>query len=122
MTTAKFSFSLVLSSIAAAGIGLTLCQTALAQTGAATLQDNPQSGDNYSTDPFSGQGGGQANGVNQLIQRALSAPSISDEEFLQQQQESLNSEASDFRVRQQELLRQQNQPPQAQPQPTPLNN
>lgn len=120
MTTAKFSFSLILSSIAAAAMGLTVCRPALAQTGAATLRENnPQSGDNYSSDPFSGQGGGQANGVNQLIQRALSAPSISDEEFVRQQQDSLGSEAANFRARQQELLQQQSQPPLTQP---PLTN
>ena len=41
------------------------------------------------------------------IHRAILAPSMSSDEFQQQQQESISSEAESFRLRQQEALRQQ---------------
>ncbi|MBE7383652.1 MAG: hypothetical protein F6J95_019810 [Leptolyngbya sp. SIO1E4] len=42
-----------------------------------------------------------------LIHRAILAPSISSEEFQQQQQRAISDEAEAFRLRQQEALRQQ---------------
>lgn len=46
----------------------------------------------------------------ELIHRAILAPSMSIEEFQEQQNRSINGEALNFRQRQQELLQQQQQP------------
>lgn len=46
----------------------------------------------------------------ELIHRAILAPSMSIEEFTNQQNQAINGEALDFRARQQELLRQQQSP------------
>jgi hypothetical protein len=46
----------------------------------------------------------------ELIHRAILAPSMSTEEFDNQQNRLINGEASDFRTRQQELLQPQSQP------------
>ncbi len=45
-----------------------------------------------------------------LIHRAILAPSMSAEEFFEQQNRVLGTEAQNFRLRQQELLRQQAEP------------
>lgn len=43
----------------------------------------------------------------ELIHRAVLAPSMSSEEFLQQQNQAIDGAAQEFRLRQQELFRQQ---------------
>jgi hypothetical protein len=73
------------------------------------LQSNPQMGDG-NTDPFSSRGDNQFDGVLDLMHRAMMGNIRSSEEFQQSQQNDINSAASDFRTRQLELLRQQNQP------------
>lgn len=74
-----------------------------------------QSGD---IDPLEGLGTdddgadafGGSNSPFELIHRAILAPSMSGEEFFQYQNQLLTDEASDFRQRQQEALRQQTTP------------
>jgi hypothetical protein len=93
--------------LTAAGMMLSFSYPAIAQqTGAGSLLDTPQSGDGFSSDPFSGNGSNQVNGVFNIINRAILAPTTSQSDFFQQQQENLGQEAADFRARQQELLRQ----------------
>lgn len=58
-------------------------------------------------DPFSGRGSGQSRGVMDLIHRAILGPSKSSEEFISEQQESLDAAAAEFRARQRERLQQQ---------------
>jgi hypothetical protein len=43
----------------------------------------------------------------ELIHRAILAPSMSSEEFLENQNRAITGEAQDFKLRQQELIRQQ---------------
>ncbi|NJL22077.1 MAG: hypothetical protein HC895_16695 [Leptolyngbyaceae cyanobacterium SM1_3_5] len=72
---------------------------------------NPQSGDSaFTSDPFSQRGNGQMGSVMDLVQRAISGGYTPPDEFNRQQSETINSEASDFRSRQLELLQQQAQP------------
>jgi hypothetical protein len=57
----------------------------------------------------------QAQGINDILQRAMSAPSKSMDEFRSEQQESLNDAAAQFRKLQLERLRQSQ--PSVQPTP-----
>lgn len=102
-------------------VGVMICALAapaVAQTpvqapsrgGSDALLLNPQSGDSVSSDPFSQRGNGQMGSVMDLVQRALSGGYTPPDEFNRQQSETINSEASDFRSRQLELLQQQTQP------------
>jgi hypothetical protein len=101
-----FFGSLAIASFAAP----TLAQTA-APGGADALLGNPLSGDNpTSSDPFSETGSGQMSSIMNIIQGAMSGGYIPPEEFSRQQRDSINTEASDFRARQLELLQQQSQP------------
>jgi hypothetical protein len=59
-----------------------------------------------SADPFSNRGGNQSSGVMGLIHRALQGQSKGADEFNAEQQQSLDSEAAQFRAKQQTLLRQ----------------
>ncbi|MDX2213172.1 MAG: hypothetical protein SFY66_07770 [Oculatellaceae cyanobacterium bins.114] len=101
------TLSLLVLTTITAGFGV---QPASAQpTTADTLQQTPQSGE-YSSDPFSGTGNGQMNSVFDLIHRASQGGIRSMSEVQQEQRENISSEAVEFRNRQMELLRQQNQP------------
>jgi len=93
--------------------------TALAETAnSEVLFQNAQSGDGTS-DPFSGRGNGQMNSVFDLIHQVTLGPDRTSSEFQQDQNQSINSEAQEFRTRQLQLLQ-----PQAQPTPpaTPTQN
>ncbi|MBD2091685.1 hypothetical protein H6F67_17720 [Microcoleus sp. FACHB-1515] len=82
-----------------------------ARGGTDALLLNPQSGDGaFTSDPFSENGSGQMGSVMDLVQRAISGGYMPPDEFNRQQSETINSEASDFRSRQLELLQQQVQP------------
>jgi hypothetical protein len=109
-----------LSVLTAAGMDLTFSEPVVAQqSNAASLQETSLSGDGRTSDPFSGSGSSQINSVMDLIQRAMYAPTYSDEDFRQRQQETFGTEASDFRARQLELLRQENQTQGSLQNPTP---
>lgn len=68
------------------------------------LQENVFSGDR-SSDPFAGTGGGQMSGALDLFHRANLGLTMDSMEFQRQQQESLNTEATNFRTIQLERLR-----------------
>jgi hypothetical protein len=92
-----------------------LCQTAVAQeASSADLFQNSQSGDGRSSDPFSGNGSGQAGSMFDLMHRAVLGTTRTQQEFLQDQRDSLSTEAENFRMRQQQRL-QQSQPATAAP-------
>ena len=91
----------------ALGIFSAALQPAVAQT--ADPLDDSLSGDGDSSDPFSSNGGGQSGSVLDLIHRVTLGNVRSQSEYNSSQQENLGIEASDFRSRQLELLRQQNQ-------------
>lgn len=74
--------------------------------------DNSLSGDGRSSDPFSGGGDGQASTLLDMFHRANFGTIPSMPDFQRDQQERIGDEATNFRNRQLELLRQQ---PQAQP-------
>ncbi|MGF1461049.1 MAG: hypothetical protein ACFBSG_18725 [Leptolyngbyaceae cyanobacterium] len=69
-------------------------------------------------EPFDGAGTdddgadlfGESSDPFELIHRAILAPSMSSDEFREQQNRAIGSEAQDFRLRQQEALRQQPTP------------
>lgn len=119
LTQCKLSLSIALT------VGVTLAtaiatQPALAQsTTADTLQETPQSGE-YNADPFSSNGNGQMNSVFDLIHRASMGGGRSWSEVQEDQRETISSEAVEFRNRQMELLRQQDEPQPANS-PTPTN-
>lgn len=90
---------LVAGSLLALGAGMS-AQSAFAQTdlepfGTTGTDDDGADLFGGSSDPF------------ELIHRAISAPGMSSEEFLDYQNQTIGSEAQDFRQRQQELIRQQ---------------
>ncbi|HEY9623075.1 MAG TPA: hypothetical protein V6C78_22155 [Crinalium sp.] len=105
------SFKFLLGFVAATGMGLVMTALpASAQFGNSDpLLTNPQSGEG-TNDPFSSRGSGQMEGAFDLLHRVQQSPSRSLDEFQVDQQDNLNSAASDFRQRQQQLLQQQ-QPP-----------
>jgi len=115
----KLSTHLTLGILGIAGtLGILSLQSAVAQTSSrdANVYSNTQSGDRPST----GFGGGSDMGsLFDLFHRAVLGTPRSSSEFGQDQQNSLGSEASDFRQRQQELLRQQQGNPAIAPQATP---
>ena len=100
-------------------LGILSFQSAVAQTSPrdANVYSNTQSGDR----PSSGFGSGSSGmgSMFDLFHRAVLGTPRSSSEFGQEQQNSLGSEASDFRQRQQELLRQQQGNPAIAPQATP---
>jgi hypothetical protein len=125
----KLSTQLACGILGLAGtLGIFSVQSANAQTSSrdANVYGNTQSGDR----PASGLGSGSSGLGNMfdLFHRAVLGVPRSSSDFGQEQQNSIGSEASDFRQRQQELLRQQQQgnptTPQATPTPvtTPLQN
>lgn len=94
---------LLAGSLLALGAGVSM-HSALAQTdiepfGSAGTDDDGSNMFGDSSDPFD------------LIHRAISVPSMSSQEFLEQQNRAIGNEAQDFRQRQQELLRQQSAQP-----------
>ncbi len=92
----------------AAGAALTMASPALAQTLGADPLEGFRTQDS-STDPFSGSGDGQMRGLFNLIHRSTLGNPASFSDFNRQQRESLDTEASDFRSRQLEMLRQPSQ-------------
>lgn len=85
-----------------AGFGMTLAATsAVAQT-AADVDPFVGGTDDDGADLF-----GETSNPYELIHRAILAPTMSTEQFQEQQNRAINSEAEDFRLRQQEALRQQ---------------
>lgn len=99
-------------------LGIFGFQTAMAQSSSrdANVYGNTQSGDR----PSSGFGSGSSDmgSMFDLFHRAVLGTPRSSSEFGRDQQNTIGSEASDFRQRQQELLRQQQGEPIA-PQATP---
>ena len=128
----KLSTQLAVTILGMAGtLGVLSFQPATAQSSApapsssrdANVYGNTLSGDR----PASGFGSGSSDlgTMFDLFHRAVLGSPRSSSEFGQEQQNSLGSEASDFRQRQQELLRQQQgSSPQATPTPvtTPLQD
>ena len=93
---------LIAGSLLALGAGMS-AQSVFAQTdiepfGSVGTDDDGADLFGDSSDPF------------ELIHRAISAPGMSSQEFLDYQNQAIGSEAQDFRLRQQELLRQQAEP------------
>lgn len=116
----KLSTHLTLGILGIAGtLGILSLQSAVAQTSPrdANIYGNTQSGDR----PSGGFGSGSSDmgSMFDLFHRAVLGTPRSSSEFGQEQQNSLGSEASDFRQRQQELLRQQQGNPAIAPQATP---
>ena len=115
-TVAQFSFislriliGAVASSLAIASLVLSLLQPAIAQEASADLlEDDSFSGDNGS-DPFAGNSGGST-GMFELFHRANLSGDRSIHEFNREQEQNINTAAEDFRTRQLELLRQQQNP------------
>jgi len=104
-----FSVSFMRSASVVLAMGVliaTFLQPAIAQTTVNPLDDS-FSGDGRSSDPFS-SGGNQSSSVLDLIHRITLGNGRSLSEYSSTQQENLGTEASDFRTRQLELLRQQN--------------
>lgn len=104
-----FSVSFMRSASVVLAMGVlaaTFLQPAIAQTTVNPLDDS-FSGDGRSSDPFS-SGGNQSGSVLDLIHRITLGNGRSLSEYSSTQQENLGTEASDFRTRQLELLRQQN--------------
>lgn len=118
----KLSNQLIFGILGIAGtLGISTFQSAIAQTpGRDVNVYSPQSSDRSS----------DMGSMFDLFHRAVLGVPRSSSEFRQEQQNSIGSEASDFRQRQQELLRQQQQGstmanPPASPQPVvtpPQNN
>lgn len=106
----------------AIGTAFVAAQPVLAQESGAgdPLLVNPLAGDGTS-DPFSSRGSGQMNGLFDLIHRANFGSGRSLSDFRQDQQESIDSAASDFRSRQQMLLQQQSPSEATVPAATPVN-
>ncbi|MBW4517743.1 MAG: hypothetical protein KME11_21270 [Timaviella obliquedivisa GSE-PSE-MK23-08B] len=119
----KLSTRLAFGTLGIAGtLGMIICQTAVAQNSSrdSNVYNNTLSGDR----PSGGLGSGSSGLGNMfdLFHRAVLGSPRSSSEFGQEQQNNIGSEASDFRQRQQELLRQQQQGntptnPQASPAP-----
>lgn len=118
----KISTQLAFGILGIAGtLGIFSFQTAMAQNSSrdANVYGNTQSGDR----PASGFGSGSSDLGNMfdLFHRAVLGTPRNSSEFGQDQQNNIGSEASDFRQRQQELLRQQQEPIAPQATPTPGN-
>jgi hypothetical protein len=115
-TVAQFSFislriliGTVASSLAIASLVLSLFQPAIAQEASADLlEDDSLSGDNGS-DPFAGNSGGST-GMFELFHRANLSGDRSIYEYSREQEQNINTAAEDFRTRQLDLLRQQQNP------------
>ena len=92
---------LVAGSLLAFGAGVSthsaLAQTDIEPFSSVGTDDDGADVFGGSSDPF------------ELIHRAVSAPTMSSQEFLDYQNQTIGSEAQDFRMRQQELLRQQSE-------------
>lgn len=103
----KSSVRTILGLLAATGIGLTVATLpAYAQVRNSDLLTSPQSGDG-SSDPFSSRGSGQLEGTFDLLHRLQQSPSRTLDEFQLDQQEEIDTAASDFRQQQQMLLQEQ---------------
>jgi hypothetical protein len=103
-----------------ATIGISALQPAIAQTSNrdSNVFTNTQGGD--SRGGFNSSNSDELSGMFDLFHRAVLGNPRSSSEFRQEQQNSIGSEASDFRQRQQELLRQrQPSTPTTTPQSTP---
>lgn len=108
------SSPITLGFLAAIGLVVGGSQSALAQVAPVTQPQSiaPQSiappqqifQDQQNRDPFSSRGGDQAGGVMDLVHRAMQAGSISNEDFVTEQQENLDSATAAFRAAQQKRL------------------
>jgi len=83
-------------------VGIAISAERVAAQDAATGSAERLGTDDDGADPF-----GSSGNPFELIHRALSAPSLSTDEFQAQQQRAISNEAEAFRLRQQEALRQQ---------------
>jgi hypothetical protein len=109
-------------------LSLSAWQPAIAQTPGrdANVYTNTQGGENRGG--FGSSSSGDLGSMFDLFHRAVLGVPRSSSEFGQEQQNSIGSEASEFRQRQQELLRQRQQgnvnapTPQASPVPEPRTN
>jgi hypothetical protein len=87
---------------------LQLLLPASAQTGTPQPLEDFQT--QNKTDPFSSRGNGQADGIFDLIHRAIQGPSRSLDEFNSEQKESLDTAAADFRAQQRQRIQNQQSP------------
>lgn len=109
----KLSTRSILGLLAITGMGLTMMALpASAQVRNSDLLTSPQSGDG-SSDPFSSRGSGQMEGAFDLLHQLQQTPSRTLGEFQLDQQEEIDTAASDFRRQQQMLLQQQPPSPQS---------
>jgi hypothetical protein len=90
-------------------LGMSAWQPAIAQTSGrdANVYTNTQGGENQGS--FGSSSSGDLGSMFDLFHRAVLGVPRSSSEFGREQQNSIGSEASDFRQRQQELLRQRQQ-------------
>ncbi|UBF27565.1 hypothetical protein K9N68_06455 [Kovacikia minuta CCNUW1] len=94
------------SVLVAAGSLVGLAQETLAQTPGSKPADIFQ--DPNQSDPFSSRGGNQSGSMLDIVNRAILGPSRSAQEYGEEQRESLDDAAVQFRKQQQERL--QNRP------------
>ena len=93
--------SWLLVAVAIGGGALFTTQGAVAQT------SNLDPLEGLGTDDDGADLFGESSNPYELIHRAILAPSMSSEEFQERQNQAISGEAQDFRLRQQELIRQQ---------------
>jgi hypothetical protein len=106
----KISSRIFLGFLATTSIGLAVTALpASAQVRNSELFSSPQSGDSGS-DPFSTRGSGQLEGAFDLLHQFQQSPSRTVYEFQADQQEEIDTAASDF-LRQRQLLLQQETTP-----------
>jgi hypothetical protein len=103
----KSFISLVLSTVAGISLSLLLPQTSWAQTTSVNPLEDLNS--EQSSDPFSRTNEANSFGLFDLIHRANLGSGPNVEEYSSQQDESLNTAAAEFRKKQQERLRVQQQ-------------
>ncbi|MBW4474406.1 MAG: hypothetical protein KME45_29125 [Stenomitos rutilans HA7619-LM2] len=100
--------------LAAIGLVIGVSQAALAQE-VQPAQPQQIFQDQQTRDPFSSRGNDQTGGVMDLIHRAMQAGSTSNEDFVGEQQENLDSATAAFREAQKKRLTGTSTPPVATP-------
>ena len=113
----KLLISLVLSTVAGISVSLLLPQPSWAQTTSVNPLEDLNS--EQSSDPFSRTNEANSFGSFDLIHRANLGSGPNIEEYSSQQDESLNTAAAEFRKKQQERLRVQQQATPTNPVTTP---
>jgi len=103
--------------LVATGFLTSLAQTALAQTPNSS-QPTDIFQDQDRNDPFSSRSSNQAGSMLDIVNRAILGPGRSAQEFNQDQKESLDDAANQFRTLQQQRLRNQQTEAPATTQPT----